>query len=365
MSRSADNTLSVETIQLVDQLDHLLPQTQCGKCGHGGCRPYAEAMARGESHTKCPPGGERTLEALATALHRPLGSLEEPAETPKLAVIREEECIGCTKCIQACPVDAIVGAAKLMHGVLENECTGCELCVAPCPVDCIDIVDHPVWKGARSASQQQAYLDARAEMGRHRFAAHNARMSARKAALQANRMERLKRRVSSRSETVTHSEESGYTTTARTEESSEASASSTHSTTQVETPSSALSPGQTGAIGAKASAMKDSSSQGHTPRDAAMIARLTHKLSRMPEDDPKRAEIEQRLQSLHAAAEGNAPQQSRQLKMALAAAEQRRRMAERHLKHCIRQCGSAEIEAAKEQLAQAQLTEQQAREALG
>jgi|GEM_PF-259003 len=363
MSRSADNTRPVESIQLIDQLDHLLPQTQCGKCGHGGCRPYAEAMAQGESHTKCPPGGERTLEALATALHRPLGRLEEPAETPKLAVIREEECIGCTKCIQACPVDAIVGAAKLMHGVLENECTGCELCVAPCPVDCIDIVDHPVWMGAHDASQQQAYLDARAAMGRHRFAAHNARMAARKAALQANRMERLKRRVSNRSETVTHLEESGYTTTARTGESS--GAPSANSIAQVETPSSALSFGQPSAEGENAFAMKSTSSKGHTPRDAAMIARLTHKLSRMSEDDPKRDEIEQRLHSLHAEADTTAPPQSRQLKMALAAAEQRRRLAERHLKHCIRQCGSAEIEAAKEQLAQAQFTEQQARKALG
>ncbi|MGJ8524814.1 Ion-translocating oxidoreductase complex subunit B [Halomonadaceae bacterium LMG 33818] len=358
MSRSANKTLPLETIQLVDQLDHLLPQTQCGKCGHGGCRPYAEAMAQGESHTKCPPGGERTLEALATALHRPLGQLEEPAETPKLAVIREDECIGCTKCIQACPVDAIVGAAKLMHGVLENECTGCELCVAPCPVDCIDIVDHPVWKGAHNTSQQQAYLDARAAMGRQRFAAHNARMTARKAALQANRMERLKRRVSSRSETVTHHDKSEHGIEGtRTRFPAETSASVTTA------PSSRASGRDT--IGAKASAVHGASSKGHTPRDAAMIARLIHKLSRMSEDDPKRAEIEQRLQSLHAEADAAAPQQSRQLKMALAAAEQRRRMAERHLKHCIRQCGPAEIEAAKEQLAQAQLTEQQAREALG
>lgn len=133
----------VEGNPLVDQIDSLLPQTQCGQCGHPGCRPYAEGIANGEQINKCPPGGEATIQALADLLDvepEPLDA-EHGEEKPKqLAVIREDECIGCTKCIQACPVDAILGAAKHMHTVIADECTGCDLCVEPCPVDCIDMV---------------------------------------------------------------------------------------------------------------------------------------------------------------------------------------------------------------------------------
>ena len=133
----------VEGDPIVDQIDALLPQTQCGQCGHPGCRPYAEAIAEGEEHNRCPPGGEGTVEALSELLGREVLPLdaEEGADVgiKKVAYIREDECIGCTKCIQACPVDAIVGAAKLMHTVIASECTGCDLCVEPCPVDCIDI----------------------------------------------------------------------------------------------------------------------------------------------------------------------------------------------------------------------------------
>ncbi|GIZ11035.1 electron transport complex subunit RsxB [Pseudomonas sp. NCCP-436] len=121
-------------------IDALLPQTQCGKCGHPGCLPYAQGIAAGEAINKCPPGGSTTIQALAELLQRPFQPLELPEVPPQIAFIRETECIGCTKCIQACPVDAIVGAAKLMHTVIRDECTGCELCVAPCPVDCIDIL---------------------------------------------------------------------------------------------------------------------------------------------------------------------------------------------------------------------------------
>lgn len=121
-------------------IDALLPQTQCGKCGHPGCLPYAEGVANGEAINKCPPGGSATIHALADLLQRPYLPLELPEVPPQIAFIREAECIGCTKCIQACPVDAIVGAAKLMHTVITDECTGCDLCVAPCPVDCIDIL---------------------------------------------------------------------------------------------------------------------------------------------------------------------------------------------------------------------------------
>ena len=134
----------VEGDPLVDRIDALLPQTQCGQCGFPGCRPYAEAIAAGKADiNQCPPGGEATIHALADLLDRepkPLNP-ENGQEKPKtVAVIDEARCIGCTLCIQACPVDAIVGAAKQMHTVVEPLCTGCELCVAPCPVDCIAMV---------------------------------------------------------------------------------------------------------------------------------------------------------------------------------------------------------------------------------
>ncbi|WP_295804249.1 electron transport complex subunit RsxB [uncultured Microbulbifer sp.] len=133
----------VEGDPIVDQIDAILPQTQCGQCGHPGCRPYAEAIANGEAINKCPPGGQATINELANLLDVeaiPLDAEHGVEEVKKVAFIREAECIGCTKCIQACPVDAIVGAAKQMHTVIVDECTGCDLCVEPCPVDCIDMV---------------------------------------------------------------------------------------------------------------------------------------------------------------------------------------------------------------------------------
>lgn len=133
----------VEGDPLVDKIDELLPQTQCGQCGHPGCRPYAEAIAAGEAINLCPPGGESTIQALADLLGReplPLDAEDTSSSEVRVAYIREDECIGCTKCIQACPVDAILGAAKLMHTVIVDECTGCDLCVEPCPVDCIDML---------------------------------------------------------------------------------------------------------------------------------------------------------------------------------------------------------------------------------
>ncbi|MDP2716013.1 electron transport complex subunit RsxB [Rheinheimera sp.] len=132
----------VESDPLVEQIDDILPQTQCGQCGYPGCRPYAEAIANGDDINKCPPGGESTIRKLADLMGVEATPLNE-AQTEsvkRVAYIREDECIGCTKCIQACPVDAIVGASKLMHTVLVDECTGCDLCVEPCPVDCIDMV---------------------------------------------------------------------------------------------------------------------------------------------------------------------------------------------------------------------------------
>ncbi|MCK9529832.1 MAG: electron transport complex subunit RsxB [Gammaproteobacteria bacterium] len=128
----------VESDPIVEKIDAILPQTQCGQCGFAGCRPYAEAIAAGEADiNKCPPGGEAVVMALADLLGRDPQPLDGDAKAKMVAVIDENTCIGCTLCLQACPVDAILGAAKQMHTVIESECTGCELCVSPCPVDCI------------------------------------------------------------------------------------------------------------------------------------------------------------------------------------------------------------------------------------
>jgi electron transport complex protein RnfB len=135
---------NVEGDPVVDRIDSLLPQTQCGQCGFAGCRPYAQAIAAGEVDINCcPPGGESTILALADLLGRdpkPLDPQRGVEKPKRVAVIDEQLCIGCTLCIQACPVDAILGAAKHMHTVIAQECTGCELCVEPCPVDCIHML---------------------------------------------------------------------------------------------------------------------------------------------------------------------------------------------------------------------------------
>jgi electron transport complex protein RnfB len=135
---------NADTNQLIEQINLLLPQTQCGQCNYAGCKPYAEAIATGQADiNQCPPGGDAGILALSILLNIPSKALNaEHGETKaeSVVVIREIECIGCTKCIQACPVDAIVGASKLMHTVLAEYCTGCNLCIPPCPVDCIDIV---------------------------------------------------------------------------------------------------------------------------------------------------------------------------------------------------------------------------------
>ena len=128
---------------LARRIDAILPQTQCTKCGYDGCRPYAEAIAGGEADiNQCPPGGDEGVALLARLLVRapkPLNPINGSYRPPQVAVIEEATCIGCTKCIQACPVDAIVGASKLMHAVIASWCTGCELCLPPCPVDCITL----------------------------------------------------------------------------------------------------------------------------------------------------------------------------------------------------------------------------------
>ena len=129
---------------LVERIDALLPQTQCGQCRYPGCRPYAQAIAAGEADIdRCPPGGESTVRALAELLDREPRPVDPHygAAGPRLvALIDEDRCIGCARCLPACPVDAIVGAPRLMHTVIEEQCTGCALCLAPCPVDCIEMV---------------------------------------------------------------------------------------------------------------------------------------------------------------------------------------------------------------------------------
>lgn len=126
---------------MIDQINALLPQTQCGSCGFKGCRPYAEAIASGKADiNQCPPGGDEGIIELAGLLGikpKPLNTEFGQHKPKQIAVIIEQDCIGCAKCIAVCPVDAILGAAKFMHTVIVSECTGCELCVAPCPVDCI------------------------------------------------------------------------------------------------------------------------------------------------------------------------------------------------------------------------------------
>ncbi|WP_280550477.1 RnfABCDGE type electron transport complex subunit B [Halomonas sp. 11-S5] len=180
---------------LIEVIDTELPQTQCGKCGQPGCRPYAEAIVDGEAINRCPPGGDVTVARLAALTGRAPQPLAEPAQPPLVAWIREAECIGCTKCLQACPVDAILGASKRMHTVIVDECTGCELCVAPCPVDCIDLLPHPAWEAAETHQERDAYLARRATLGRRRHRARQQRL-AREA--RERRVERQKRLIRQR-----------------------------------------------------------------------------------------------------------------------------------------------------------------------
>lgn len=169
-------------------IDALLPQTQCTRCGYDGCLPYAQAIANGEAAiNQCPPGGAATIEALSALTGRPPLPLnpENGTEKPReVAFILEEHCIGCTKCLPACPVDAILGANKRMHTVIAIECNGCELCIAPCPVDCIIMVPDTANDGAARA----AISAMEADYFRDRYHAHQAR-SARRLAEQAAKIE--------------------------------------------------------------------------------------------------------------------------------------------------------------------------------
>lgn len=174
---------------LADRIDDLLPQTQCEQCGFHGCRPYAEAMATGAAPiNRCPPGGSAGIARLAALLDQPVLPLDTSRGVEKarpLATIREPECIGCTKCLQVCPVDAIIGGSKLMHTVIDDLCTGCELCVPACPVDCIEL--HPM-------PPAQAEDKAHADAARWRFQRREARL--------AREREARERQLAERKQTV-------------------------------------------------------------------------------------------------------------------------------------------------------------------
>ena len=164
---------------MIEQINAILPQTQCGQCGFKGCRPYAEAMATGAADiNQCPPGGDTGIEQLAKLLEvsvKPLNPEFGEHKPKQVAFIIEEDCIGCVKCIAACPVDAILGAAKFMHTVIASECTGCELCISPCPVDCIEMRDvEPFVETELDFFKTQQY--AAAQLARKRYEAKNLRI---------------------------------------------------------------------------------------------------------------------------------------------------------------------------------------------
>jgi len=193
---------------LAERIDAALPQTQCRQCGYPGCRPYADAIAAGGADiNRCPPGGEETVRELSRITGLPQKPLEGVTKPPAVAAIDEPLCIGCTLCIQACPVDAIVGAANLMHTVIAAECSGCELCLPVCPVDCIAMVETgtalaPHERLQRAARYRARYTARLARLQRERaqrLAASRARaQERRKRATIARVMERARQRLKSR-----------------------------------------------------------------------------------------------------------------------------------------------------------------------
>ena len=182
-------------MDLIDQINFILPQTQCGQCGYHGCKPYAEAIAAGTADiNQCPPGGDAGIAELADLLDvapKPLNTAFGVHKPKQVAFIREADCIGCVKCIAACPVDAIVGAAKLMHTVISAECTGCELCVSPCPVDCIDMKPPAYLLTSEQVSRQKLLAMQRYE-ARNRRKQQEALLKAEKARKQKEALIKLR-----------------------------------------------------------------------------------------------------------------------------------------------------------------------------
>ncbi|ALM54620.1 RnfABCDGE type electron transport complex subunit B [Halomonas huangheensis] len=316
---------------LIEAVDAALPQTQCGKCGHDGCRPYAEAIAVGEPINRCPPGGDSTVVRLAELTDRSVLPLEQPAQLPLTASIREDECIGCTKCIQACPVDAILGAAKQMHTVITEECTGCELCVAPCPVDCIDLLPHPDWQTANSDDERRAYLDKRATSGRQRFVARKQRL-----AREAEQRERRRaERKASRPVAGTQQETSPAPTVTGNPRTKRISLVARLKRTQRQLQSDELTPQQRMELEQVANQLQ------------VQINQLDQQGAISPMTPASRPSAEERQQRL-----------------AVNAAEQARRRANQQLAHAERQNDSAAIASAHQQIEQAEQLLQQARETL-
>lgn len=152
---------------LIELINAELPQFQCGRCDTPGCRPYAEEIANGSPHNRCVPGGQVTLDRISDILNKDSLLLDHdygPDLKPQVAQIIEEDCIGCTKCIDACPVDAITGAANLMHNVINDLCTGCELCIEPCPVDCIELIDIDEDKSLIARDSSSHFFDLKVEL---------------------------------------------------------------------------------------------------------------------------------------------------------------------------------------------------------
>ncbi|MGH8560154.1 MAG: RnfABCDGE type electron transport complex subunit B [Methylococcales bacterium] len=173
---------------LIDRIDEILPQTQCRRCHFAGCRPYAEAIATGQADiNQCSPGGQAGIRLLADLLGldpKPLNPLHGEEGPARIAVIVEDDCIGCAKCLQVCPVDAIVGAQKQLHTVIESECTGCELCIEPCPVDCI-VLKEVGYGDPRIRSMDSDARRGVAKRARARYEARNIRMERQKLELAA------------------------------------------------------------------------------------------------------------------------------------------------------------------------------------
>ncbi len=193
----AERRLRPSGERLIDAIDLLLPQTQCERCGHPGCRPYAEAVAGGAAINRCPPGGAATIAALASFLDRPIAALVpelQPMDALAVALIDESRCIGCALCLPACPVDAIAGAAGYMHTVVARHCTGCELCIPACPVDCIAMVAAPT-----VAPSNPNVRVAAAIVAKRRYEAHKRRAATHALAAEERRLQRQSRLGSPRS----------------------------------------------------------------------------------------------------------------------------------------------------------------------